>query len=140
MKEQSAYLLGSFGISLGLLTLGQRVMETVGKKVVKLDFAMGFCAQFASAIAVILGTLLGMPLSTTHCMVGALFGIILAKKVSIVKNVYPEVQSDGEKSIEDATGKSTVLKIVIWWLATVPVAMGLTMLIELCFKRLEYTY
>ena len=133
MKEQSAYLLGSFGISLGLLTLGQRVMETVGKKVVKLDFAMGFCAQFASAIAVILGTLLGMPLSTTHCMVGALFGIILAKKVSIVKNVYPE----GERSIEDATGKSTVLKIVLWWLATVPVAMGLTMLIELCFKRLE---
>ena len=39
-----AYLLGSLGISLGLLILGYRVMETVGKKVVKLDFAKGFTA------------------------------------------------------------------------------------------------
>lgn len=39
-----AYLIGSIGISLGLLILGNRVMETVGKKVIKLDFAKGFSA------------------------------------------------------------------------------------------------
>ena len=39
-----AYLLGSVGISLGLLILGFKVMETVGKKVVKLDYAKGFTA------------------------------------------------------------------------------------------------
>ena len=41
---QYAYLIGSIGISLGLLLLGHRVMETVGKKVIKLDFAKGFSA------------------------------------------------------------------------------------------------
>jgi len=39
-----AYLVGSTGIALGLLVLGYKVMETVGKKVVKLDFAKGFSA------------------------------------------------------------------------------------------------
>ena len=39
-----AYMLGSAGIALGLLILGYKVMETVGKKVVKLDFAKGFTA------------------------------------------------------------------------------------------------
>ena len=41
---QVAYIVGSFGIFLGLLVLGNKVMETVGKKVVKLDFAKGFTA------------------------------------------------------------------------------------------------
>jgi PiT family inorganic phosphate transporter len=38
------YAIGSIGISLGLLTLGKKVMETVGKKVTKFDFAKGYCA------------------------------------------------------------------------------------------------
>ena len=77
---QNAYLIGSLGIALGLLILGKSVMETVGKKVIKLDFPKGFSAQFATAFAVILGTVFGMPLSTTHCMVGSLFGLVLASK------------------------------------------------------------
>lgn len=53
-------------------------METVGKKVVKLDFAKGFTAQFATALSVNCGSIIGVPLSTTHCMVGSLMGLILA--------------------------------------------------------------
>ena len=44
IQDEFAYLLGSAGIALGLLVLGYRVMETVGKKVVKLDFPKGFSA------------------------------------------------------------------------------------------------
>jgi len=75
-----AYWLGGVGISLGLLTLGYKVMETVGKNVIKLDFYKGYSCQFATANCIILGTRLGIPLSTTHCMVGSLFGIVVANK------------------------------------------------------------
>lgn len=44
IKENKAYLIGSLGIAVGLLIVGYKVMETVGKKVIKLDFAKGFSA------------------------------------------------------------------------------------------------
>jgi phosphate/sulfate permease len=83
-----AYWLGGIGISLGLLTLGYKVMETVGKNVIKLDFYKGFACQFATANCIILGSRLGIPLSTTHCMVGSLFGIALCNKLAMVKRTY----------------------------------------------------
>lgn len=63
-------------------------METVGKKVIKLDYYKGFACQFATANCIIMGSRLGIPLSTTHCCVGSLFGIVIANKLSIVKEVY----------------------------------------------------
>jgi len=96
-----AYGIGSAGIALGLLLLGFRVMETVGKKVVELDFAKGFTAQFATALSVNCGTILGMPLSTTHCMVGSLLGLMLARKLKVVQKVYP-IQDVQEELHENA--------------------------------------
>jgi len=81
---QIAYILGSTGIALGLLLLGFKVMETVGTKVVQLDFAKGFTAQFATALSVNLGSIIGVPLSTTHCMVGSLMGLMLVQKLKVV--------------------------------------------------------
>ena len=69
-------------------------METVGKKVIKLNFVKGFCAQFATAVSVIIGSMLGLPLSTTHCMVGSLFGIVLCNKTSMVKRTYELLNYD----------------------------------------------
>lgn len=125
MNDNVAYLVGSLGISLGLLLLGRRVMETVGKDVVKLDFPKGFSAQYATATSVILGTLFGFPLSTTHCMVGSLFGLILASKTELVARVYdPQNFKSGVNAEENkAVNKKLIGKIVLWWLATVPVAM-----------------
>jgi len=93
-----AYILGSAGIALGLFCLGYRVMETVGKKVIKLDFPKGFSAQFATVLSVILGTLLGLPLSTTHCMVGSLLGLILVRKTNLFEYAY-----DTDSTEEDET-------------------------------------
>lgn len=87
---RSAYILGSVGIALGLLCLGFKVMETVGKKVVKLDFASGFSAQFATALSVNCGSIIGVPLSTTHCMVGSLMGLIIANNLNLSKGGHPD--------------------------------------------------
>ena len=120
-------------------------METVGKKVVKLDFPKGFSAQFATAFAVILGTVLGMPLSTTHCMVGSLLGLVLAGKTQVFKNAYdtippPAAHSDALNNEADSTKSdikdenalmdtTVVAKIITWWAATVPVALVTSLII-----------
>jgi len=63
-------------------------METIGKNVVKLDFVMAYCAQFSTAICIICGSILHIPLSTTHCMVGAIFGIMAARKLAFVQRAF----------------------------------------------------
>ena len=85
-----SFLIGSAGIALGLLLLGKRVMETVGNDIIVLDFQKGFCAQFATATCVCVGSSLGIPLSTTHCMVGSLAGIVLAGKSRYMKQAYKD--------------------------------------------------
>jgi len=67
-------------------------METIGKKVLKMDFYKGFSCQFATANCIILGTRLGLPLSTTHCAVGSLMGIVLASKTQFFQNAYKEIE------------------------------------------------
>lgn len=83
-----AYTTGSLGIAIGLLALGRVVMETVGKDIVILDFQKGFAAQFSTATCVCLGTGFGMPLSTTHCTIGALAGIYVASKIELISSFY----------------------------------------------------
>jgi inorganic phosphate transporter, PiT family len=111
-----AYAVGSAGLALGLILLGKKVMDTVGKKVVKLDFAKGFCAQLAAGMSVIAGTMAGMPVSTTHCAVGAVFGIGLANKLQIVKDAYPEETKETSEPapllIDIKTGEKDINKNV----------------------------
>jgi len=79
------------------MLLGYKVMETVGKKVVAVDYPKGFAVQFVTAACINLGTIFKLPLSATHCVVGALLGVGLANKLSVVKRVY---NLDDEKKKE----------------------------------------
>jgi PiT family inorganic phosphate transporter len=70
--------LGGAGIVLGLATWGWRVIETVGKKITALSPSRGFAAEAGAAMTIFCASLLGLPISTTHALIGALLGVGLA--------------------------------------------------------------
>lgn len=70
---------GGAGIVLGLATWGWRVIETIGKKITELTPTRGFCAEFGAATTILIASKLGLPISTTHCLVGSVLGVGLAR-------------------------------------------------------------
>ena len=84
--------LGGVGIAVGLATWGWRVMETVGRKITQLTPTRGFCAEFGAATTIVLATKLGLPISTTHTLVGAVLGVGLARGIGAVNfNIVREI-------------------------------------------------
>lgn len=75
-------LFGGFGIVFGLATYGWRVIETIGHKITQLTPTRGFAAEFAAALTILVASKLGMPISTTHSIVGAVLGVGLARGIS----------------------------------------------------------
>ena len=85
-KTTPAWLLalGGAGIVVGLATWGWRVIETVGKKITHLTPTRGFSAEFGAALTILLASKLGLPVSTTHCIVGSVLGVGLARGLSAI--------------------------------------------------------
>ncbi len=77
-------LIGGAAIVLGITTWGYKVIETIGSEITSLLPIMAFSAQLASAINVHMYTLLGVPVSTSHSIVGAIFGVGLLRGVKVV--------------------------------------------------------
>ncbi len=67
--------IGAIGISLGLALFGPRLIRTVGEQITKLNEIRAFCAALSAAITVLIASALGMPVSSTHIAVGAVFGV-----------------------------------------------------------------
>ncbi|XWS69074.1 hypothetical protein CRYUN_Cryun04dG0148300 [Craigia yunnanensis] len=76
---------GGFGIVPGLMMWGYRVIATIGKKITKLTPTRGFAAEFAVASVVLFVSKLGLPISTTHTLVGAVMGVGFAKGLNSVR-------------------------------------------------------
>ena len=76
--------LGATGIVLGLAIFGKRVIETIGKKITAITPSRGFSAEFAAATVVLVFSKLGMPVSTTHTLVGAIIGVGLARGIGAI--------------------------------------------------------
>jgi PiT family inorganic phosphate transporter len=109
--------LGGFGIIVGLATWGYRVMETVGKKITELTPSRGFAAELAAATTIVLASRLGIPVSTTHILVGSVLGVGLARGIG-------------------ALDLRVVGSIFISWVATVPLAAALSVFFFYFFKGL----
>ncbi|MCI5224326.1 MAG: anion permease, partial [Candidatus Electrothrix sp. AR4] len=101
-------LLGGAGIVTGLVTLGYRVMLTVGTKITELTPSRGFCAELAAASTVVLASRTGLPVSTTHILVGSVLGVGLARGIG-------------------ALDLRVVLNIIISWLVTLPAGAVMAM-------------
>jgi PiT family inorganic phosphate transporter len=108
-------LLGGAGIVLGLITLGYRVMLTVGKKITELTPSRGFCAELAAAMTVVIASRTGLPVSTTHILVGSVLGVGLARGIG-------------------ALDLRVILNIIISWLVTLPAGAIMAMLFFFTLK------
>ena len=75
---------GAFLVFLGATVLSPRVVETVGKGITSLDPFSGFAAQFGAGACVLVFTTLGMPISTTYCIIGAITGVGVLKGLRTV--------------------------------------------------------
>lgn len=93
--------LGGSGIVIGLATWGWRVIETIGDKITELTPTRGFSAEFGAAITILFASKLGLPISTTHALIGAVLGVGMAR---------------GLKAIN----LQTIKEIAISWLVTIP--------------------
>ena len=67
--------IGAIGIALGLLLFGPKLINTVGEKITRLNAPRAYCVALSSAVTVLIATTLGLPVSSTHIAVGAIFGI-----------------------------------------------------------------
>jgi PiT family inorganic phosphate transporter len=83
--KMPASLLGSLFVFLGAFILSHRVIETIGKGITTLDPYSGFAAQFGAGCCVLLFTFLGMPVSTTYCIIGAISGVGMLKGTETVR-------------------------------------------------------
>lgn len=108
-------LLGGAGIVVGLATMGYRVMKTIGTKITELTPSRGFCAELAAASTVVLASRLGLPVSTTHVIVGAVLGVGMARGVA-------------------AIDLRVVAGIVTSWVVTLPIGATLSAFFFFFFK------
>jgi len=92
---------GGFGIVVGLATWGWRVIETIGKKITELTPTRGFCAEFGAATTILIASKMGLPISTTHCLVGAVLGIGFARGMK-------------------ALNLGMIREIILSWVITIP--------------------
>ncbi|MFN3350142.1 inorganic phosphate transporter [Pseudorhodoplanes sp.] len=68
-------LIGAVGISLGLALFGPKLIRTVGEKITKMDAIRAFCVALSAGITVLVASALGLPISSTHTAIGAIFGV-----------------------------------------------------------------
>ena len=99
-------LVGGAGIVVGLATLGYRVMLTIGEKITELTPTRGYAAEFAAATTIVIASRFGLPVSTTHTLVGAVLGVGLARGIG-------------------ALDFRVIGTIVLAWVVTLPVGAGL---------------
>ena len=108
-------LIGGFGIVVGLATYGRHVIATVGKKITQLTPSRGFAAELAAATTIVIASGTGIPVSTTHTLVGAVLGVGLARGI-------------------EAIDLRVVSRIFASWVITIPAGASLAIVFFYIFR------
>ncbi|MDH4124948.1 MAG: inorganic phosphate transporter [Gammaproteobacteria bacterium] len=108
-------MLGGGGIVIGLATFGRHVIATVGQKITQLTPSRGFAAELAAATTIVIASGTGMPISTTHTLVGAVLGVGLARGI-------------------EAIDLRVVGRIFVSWVVTIPAGALLAIVFFTIFK------
>ena len=110
-------MLGGFGIVVGLATFGRHVIATVGKKITQLTPSRGFAAELAAATTIVIASGTGMPVSTTHTLVGAVLGVGMARGI-------------------EAIDLRVVFRILVSWVVTIPAGAFLAIIFFFIFRTI----
>ncbi len=108
-------LVGAAGIVIGLATYGWKVITTIGRKITELTPSRGFAAELGAASTVVIASATGLPISTTHTLVGAVLGVGIARGIA-------------------ALNLRVIGSIFMSWLITLPAGAGLAILFFFLFK------
>ena len=107
--------IGGGGIVIGLATYGRHVIATVGKKITQLTPSRGFAAELAAATTIVIASGTGIPISTTHTLVGAVLGVGLARGI-------------------EAIDLRVVSRIFVSWVVTIPAGAFLAIVFFYIFR------
>jgi PiT family inorganic phosphate transporter len=154
-------LIGAFGIATGLLLYGPKLIRTVGSKITKLNRIRAFCVTLSAAITVIIASAMGLPVSSTHIAIGALFGVGFLREFMANRRsdrsgldtmpLADAAAEDDAPAPDDAQRKEVpeqklrkrylvrrqhLLTIVAAWLVTVPASAAVSAIVALALARI----
>ncbi len=109
--------LGAVGIVIGLATLGAKVIRTIGENITHLTPSRGFAAEIAAASTVVIASGIGLPISTTQTLVGAVLGVGMARGIA-------------------ALNLGVIRNIFVSWVVTLPVGAGLAIVFFYIIKAI----
>ena len=133
-------LIGAFGISLGLFLYGPKLIKMVGEQITKMNPMRAFCVALSAAITVLIASWLGLPVSSTHIAVGAVFGVgflreyytthssrrreYLARKAEAGGLIAANADERSEDDVvyRKLVRRSHFMTIIAAWIITVPAA------------------
>jgi len=137
-------LIGAFGLSFGLFLFGPKLIRMVGSQITKLNPMRAFCVALSAALTVIVASWLGLPVSSTHIAVGAIFGVGFfrewdaERRLRATLGAAPERPRRGveERSRRKLVRRAHVMTIAAAWVVTVPAAALLSALLFLVMRAI----
>ena len=137
-------LIGAFGISFGLSLFGPKLIRMVGNEITKLNPMRAYCVALSAAVTVIIASALGLPVSSTHIAIGAIFGVGFFREWDAERRLKqarmavprPDNIPADERRRRKLVRRLHVLTIGAAWIVTVPAAALLSALLFLILRQI----